>query len=77
MLASVYGQGNLALGIHDIDRCNGREAVVGSGFQVIFGIGTSATVGRVALDNGTVYLLYKIFDKGRLQEVMTAWLAGR
>ena len=43
-------------------------------FQVVFGLGASAAVGRVALDDRA---LHRIADQGRLQEIVASRLSGR
>lgn len=77
MLAALDRKLRLTLGIHDVDRCDGRESVVGRRLQMALRIGPAAAVGRVALDNRTVDLLHQRLDERRLQEVVAARLAGR
>ena len=68
--AALDGQAHFALGVHDVHRSDGREPVVGGGFQVVFGFGASAAVGRVALDDRALHRLHQIADQGRLQEIV-------
>ena len=75
--AALDGQAHFALGVHDVHRSDGRESVVGGGFQVVFGLGASAAVGRVALDDRALHRLHQIADQGRLQEIVASRLSGR
>ena len=67
----------LTLGIHDIDRSDRREPMIGGGLQVIGRTGPPAAVGRIALDDRAADLANQITDQGRLQEMVPARFAGR
>ena len=75
--ASGHWQLHLTLGIHDIDRCYGREAVVGSSPAMTLGIGTTASVSGITLHDSAVDQLHQLFDQGRLQKIMAARFASR
>ena len=66
-----------ALGVHDVDRGDGGEAVVGSRFEMVGRAGTSTAVGGVALDDRAADLAYQRCDERRLQEVVSARFARR
>ena len=66
-----------ALGVHDVDRGDGGEAVVGSRFEMVGRAGASAAVGGVALDDRAADLAYQRCDERRLQEVVSARFARR
>lgn len=55
VLAAFYRQGHFAVGIHDVHFRNRRKTVVGSSLEVCLRIGTSATIGRIALHDCAVH----------------------
>ena len=75
--AALDGQAHFALGVHDVDRGDGGEAVVGSRFEMVGRAGASAAVGGVALDDRAADLVYQRCDERRLQEVVSARFARR
>ena len=77
VFTALNRKSHLAVGIHDIHLSDGREAMIGGGFQMAVGIRASASVSRVTFHDRTVYFLYQVFDKCRLQEVMASRLSGR
>ncbi len=73
VFTALNRKSHLAVGIHDIHLSDGREAMIGGGFQMAVGIrALSASVSRVTFHDRTVYFLYQVFDKCRLQEVMAS-----
>ena len=70
-------QTHLPFGIHDVDRSDGRESVVGSRLQVVFGCGSAPAIGGVALDDRAVDRADQLPDQSRFQIVVAAGLSGR
>ena len=66
-----------AFGVHDVDRGDGRKAVVGGGFQVVGGTCAASAVGGVALHDRAVDLFHQVTDQRRLEEIVAARLSGR
>ena len=77
VLAAPDRKRRFALGVHDIDRCDGREAVVGGCFQVIGGARAASAVGGVALHDRAVDLFHQLADQRRLEEIAAARFPGR
>ncbi len=76
VLAAFYRQGHFAVGIHDVHFRNRRKTVVGSSLEVCLRIGTSATIGRIALHDCAVHFPYKWCNECRLEKIMSARFAG-
>lgn len=52
------------------------EAVVFGGFEVVAGVGSSASVGGVAFDDGAVYFVHEVLDEGGGEVVVVAGFSG-
>lgn len=77
VLTSLHRQSDLSVGIHDIDRGDGRKSMIPGRFQVILRSGPPSAVSGVAFHDGAVHFPHQIADQGRLQEIMAARFAGR
>ena len=76
MLSPFHGQRYFSVRIHDDYRGYGRKAVVFGRFQMLFRIGTSAAVGRIALHDSAVHLLHQPFYQCRIEVIVISGFAG-
>ena len=50
--------------------------MVFGGFEVVAGVGSSASVGGVAFDDGAVYFVHEVLDEGGGEVVVVAGFSG-